>query len=62
MSTELPKWKCHKVVEAFKIASSLRCLVLAVEREDNPRDEGLSQYSDEMECSRKVIAKAESRQ
>lgn len=44
-----------------ELLATLRALVAGVERDDNPRDEGHSEHSDEMNAARAAIAKAEGR-
>jgi len=46
---------------APELLSALKLLVSAVERDDNPSDEGHYSNSDEMMAARSVIAKAEGR-
>lgn len=41
------------------LLAALKALVAGVERDDNPRDEGHCEYSDEMQAARAAIAKAE---
>jgi hypothetical protein len=48
-----------EIEQSSDVLAALKALVAGVERDDNPRDEGHCEHSDEMKAARVAIAKAE---
>jgi len=49
------------IAAAPDLLAALKALVVGVERDDNPSDQGHCEHSDEMNAARAAIAKAEGR-